>query len=34
MAHSGGFAHKMVFRHYPACEQLNIVGDGNFAGSV
>jgi hypothetical protein len=34
MAHSGGLTHKMVFRHYPACGQLNIVGDGNFACSV
>jgi hypothetical protein len=31
IAHPGDFTHKFVFRRCPACAQVNIVRDGNFA---
>jgi hypothetical protein len=31
LAHPGDFTHKIIFRRCPACGQLNIVRDGNFA---
>ena len=34
LAHLGDFTHKVVFRRCPACGQLNIVRDGNFACAV
>jgi hypothetical protein len=34
VAHPGDFTHKVVFRRCPACGQLNIVRDGNFACAV
>lgn len=34
VAHPGDFTHKAVFRRCPACSQLNIVRDGNFACAV
>jgi hypothetical protein len=34
IAHPGDFTHKMVFRRCPACAQVNIVRDGDFACAV
>src|SRR6266568_3539461 len=34
LAHTGDFTHKVVFRRCPACGQLNIVRDGDFACAV
>ena len=33
-AHPGGFTHTVIFRRCPACGQLNIVRDGDFACAV
>ena len=34
VAHPGDFTHKVAFRRFPACGQLNIVRDGGFACAV
>jgi hypothetical protein len=34
LAHPGDFTHKVVFRRCPACGQLNIVRDSDFACAV